>query len=425
MGRSTSQKRFAPRSRRSVVKLLEFHVERYRSLKNVTWKPGDLNVVIGPNGSGKTNLVRALELMAVSARGELEKQVNKEGGMIPMSWDGNPLGGIAWSVTLVRLPTEIAYLDFWGPQEKRFAAAKYELVLGSVLSPSLFSISISRETLEAYWRLNTDQTVKSEKILVRDPDGGMVWYTNRSQLERVEPRNLPDESLLSKVWGLRAEADYFRDSLRSWSIHPTIVTGENSEMRQAAVTRNEKVLASDGQNLPSVLHTLCNENRRFEEEIQRAMNAAFGDAFEKLVFPPASDQRIQLGIRWKHLDRPQTASDLSDGTLRFLFLVAALANPQPPPLIVIEEPEIGLHPSMLPIIADYAADAATRTQVIFTTHSPQFLNAFRDTIPTTTVCLWQNGETVLRVLDGKDLEYWLKEYTLGEFAFSGALEAVE
>lgn len=405
------------------MKLLNFHVERYRSLKKVAWEPGDLNVVIGPNGSGKSNLVRALELIAMSARAELEKQVEKEGGMIPMSWDGNPLGGIAWSVTMARPPAELAPFVLSDSQNQEFVAAKYELALGSWLTPAGFGIS--HETLEAYWRENADKTGKSEKILVRDLNGGMVWYNNRSQLEPVEPRNLPDESLLSKVWGLRPEADYFRDSLRSWSIHRTIVTGENSEMRQAAVTRNEKVLAPDGRNLPSVLHTLCNENRGFEEEIQRAMNAAFGDAFEKLVFPPASDQRIQLGIRWKHLDRPQTASDLSDGTLRFLFLVAALANPQPPPLIVIEEPEIGLHPSMLPIIADYAADAATRTQVIFTTHSPQFLDAFRDTVPTTTVCLWENGETVLRVLDGKDLEYWLKEYTLGEFAFSGALEAVE
>lgn len=408
------------------MKLLEFHVERYRSLKNVTWKPGDLNVVIGPNGSGKTNLVRALELIAVSARGELEKQVKKEGGMIPMSWDGDTFGAIAWSLALERSPAEIASFDFQHPQEKRSEAAKYELALGSGFLATWFSIW--REMLEEYWLESTDLEVKSVKILTRDQSGGRVLNAISGQLESVEPGSLPNESLLSRMtgWGPGVEAAaYFRDSFASWSIYRTIVTGQNSEMRQATITRYEKILSSDGRNLPTVLHTLDGESRGFHQEVKRAMGAAFGNAFEELIFLPASDQRIQLGIRWKHLDRTQTAADLSDGTLRFLCLVAALANPQPPPLIVIEEPEIGLHPSMLPIIADYAADAATRTQVIFTTHSPQFLNAFRDSVPTTTVCHWENGETVLRVLDGKDLEYWLKEYTLGEFAFSGALEAVE
>lgn len=105
------------------------------------------------------------------------------------------------------------------------------------------------------------------------------------------------------------------------------------------------------------------------------MKAAYGDDFEELVFPPAADQRIQLRVRWKSLKREQTAADLSDGTLRFLFLLTVLASPSPAALVAIDEPETGLHPAMLPIVAEYAVDASSRTQVILTTHSPQLLDA--------------------------------------------------
>ncbi len=97
----------------------------------------------------------------------------------------------------------------------------------------------------------------------------------------------------------------------------------------------------------------------------------------------------RLNIRgFRSLRRGQSAADLSDGTLRFLLLLTVLASPSPAPLIAIDEPETGLHPSMLPIVAEYATDAATRTQVILTTHSPQFLDAFGDTLPATTVAKW-------------------------------------
>ncbi|MDQ3815871.1 MAG: chromosome segregation protein SMC, partial [Armatimonadota bacterium] len=82
----------------------------------------------------------------------------------------------------------------------------------------------------------------------------------------------------------------------------------------------------------------------------------------------------------------------------------------------------GLHPSMLPIVAEYAVDAAQRTQVIFTTHSDQFLNAFADTKPTITVAKWENGETTLSIVDEEALAYWLKEYSLGKLFRSGHLE---
>src|SRR6185369_4743105 len=209
-----------------------------------------------------------------------------------------------------------------------------------------------------------------------------------------------------------------------WSIYQDLRVDRESPIRQASVARFEKRIDSDGQNLVPVLHTLYSEDRSFKNTVDAALRAAFGGDYEELSFPPAADQRVQLRLRWRSLQSGQPAANLSDGTLRFLLLVAILANPDPGDLIAIDEPETGLHPSMFPILAELAAEAAERTQVIFTTHSPQFLDAFRDEPPTTTVAEWVEGETRLSTIDGEELKRWLESYSLGSLFRSGSLEGL-
>jgi predicted ATPase len=211
--------------------------------------------------------------------------------------------------------------------------------------------------------------------------------------------------------------------MAEWSVYHDLHVNMDAPIRQPTVARHETRVEPDGQNLISVLHTLYTGDRTFKNDINLAMRAAFGDDFDELVFPPAADQRIQLRVRWKTLSREQSAADLSDGTLRFLFLLTVLASPNPAPLIAIDEPETGLHPSMLPIVAEYAVDASERTQVILTTHSPQFLDAFQDVVPVTTVVKWAEGKTDLQNVEGEQLERWLKAYSLGALFRSGELES--
>ncbi len=154
------------------------------------------------------------------------------------------------------------------------------------------------------------------------------------------------------------------------------------------------------------------------------MSAAFPDDYGELVFRPTEPGRIQLYVRRKHGTREDSAADLSDGTLRFLLLLTVLATPNPPPLIAIDEPESGLHPSMLPIIAELAAEAATRTQVILSTHSPQMLDAFGENLPSATVFEWVEDHTGLKAITGEDLKKWVADYSLGRFIFSGEASAV-
>ncbi|NDY55723.1 AAA family ATPase [Desulfovibrio sulfodismutans] len=209
------------------------------------------------------------------------------------------------------------------------------------------------------------------------------------------------------------------------NIYRVVDTSQDADIRRVPpIARYEKRVDPDGQNLITVLHTLYSEDRQFKKDIDAAMQAAFGDDFEGLVFPPAADHRVQMRIRWKPLKNSQTIGGISDGTLRFLFLMTVLAAPDPAPLIAIDEPETGLHPSMFSIIAEYAAQAAKKTQVVFTTHSPQFLDACGPFLPTVTVTGWKNGETTLKNLDGDLLTKWLDDYSLGKMFESGDLEAL-
>jgi len=115
------------------------------------------------------------------------------------------------------------------------------------------------------------------------------------------------------------------------------------------------------------------------------------------------------------------ATRLSDGTLRYLCLVAILCDPQPPPLVCIEEPELGLHPDILPRLADLLISAAERTQLIVTTHSDILVDALTERPDAVVLCEKHEGHTTLRRLDPAELSQWLEKYRLGQLWTKGQL----
>lgn len=394
------------------MKIKQLEIEGFRSLKKVSWTPGDLNVIIGPNGTGKSNLLRFLELISISAQGRLGKHIQSLGGMDPIVWDGSA------SSIIFKIETVPAG-DEWGPES-------YELTLRRLGGGS--SYRIENELLTNFHKVRTKKEKKPFKFLERAVNSAVFFDEKERTFITPQEFVSEEESLLSLASGPFINNHYippFQRELASIAVYHDLHTNKDAVIRQPAISRLEKRVDPDGQNLISVLHTLYTSDRDFKRDINAAMQAAFGDDFDELVFPPAADQKIQLRIRWKSLKREQSAADLSDGTLRFLFLLTVLASPSPAPIIAIDEPETGLHPAMLPIVAEYAADAATRSQVIMTTHSPQFLDAFREVRPTTTVAKWENGETTLHTLSDEKLNYWLQEYSLGTLFKSGELEQMQ
>jgi len=395
------------------MKIKQLDVKGFRSLKDISWQPGDLNVVIGQNGTGKSNLLRMLELISASAQGQLSKYIESAGGINAILWDG-----VASSISFcLKVKAGKSPIDW---QEN------YEV---DITDSFIDMPQVEREL----WLSNR------KKFNSKEPYSATVIDRSSKQTlfngEQVSPTDTvsSQETLLSLINSLSFEAkrpgesyaaSRFRERLAGITVYHDLDVGQNSRIRQSAVPSFEHKIERDGQNLVPVLHTLYTGDREFKRNVDSAMHAAFGGDYEEIVFPPAADRRIQFRVRWKSLKREQSAADLSDGTLRFLLLLTALITPEPPMVIAIDEPETGLHPAMLPIIAEFAVEAAARTQIVFTTHSPQFLDAFTGAKPTTTVAKWENGETTLHTLEGEDLAYWLEDYSLGFLFKSGQLEAM-
>lgn len=363
------------------MKLERLEIEGFRSLHSVRWEPGRLNVWIGPNAGGKSNFLDALELLQAAATGEFREAVFARGGMIPLLWDGRA-ERIRFSLTAGE---EIAYTLAIEP-------------LGETSDFRVAEESVRRG---------------SDELLTRD------WA---DMAEAVEP----GETILASRFGPDdpGEARALQDWLKRWEVHYDFRTDRKADVRRSVPARHEKRLSRDGGNLVQVLHTLYTTNEEFERRLDDAMAAAFPDDYVKLKFTPLEEGRIELRLRWRNSRRPPAAGDLSDGTLRFLMLVAVLANPEPAPLIAIDEPETGLHPRMLAIVAELAEAAALKSQVVLATHSPQLLDAFQEEVPAVTVFRWERDRTVLATLAGEDLKRWVADYSLGKFAFSGEAEAL-
>lgn len=397
------------------MKILKLEIEGFRSFKSQTWTPGDLNVLIGPNGGGKSNLLRALELLKHAAAGGMRRYVQREGGLQSLVWDGQSR---QIRLLLETTPTRSAP----GVRTERL---EFEFTLNRVARDITYWLT---EKLVSHLTRSDSQPGELARVLLdRNPDATRVIEDAQKGVRTIDMIS-EEETFLSQAAGpipANREIAAFGSELANWAFYLSFDTSPASSIRGPVVARYDKRVEADGQNLVCVLHTLYSEHRSFKDDLNRAMQAAFGGDFEELVFPPAADQRIQMRIRWKSLKREQSTADLSDGTLRFLYLLAILANPEPAPLIAIDEPETGLHPSMLPIVAEYAVEASRHSQVILTTHSPEFLNGFRDTPPTTTVVEWHDGESQLKQLSGESLSYWLKQYSLGELYRSNQLETME
>lgn len=390
-------------------------IEGFRSLKHIVWEPSNLNVLIGPNGSGKSNLLRALEMVSSAAKGRLQEAIDRSGGLPALTWNQGR-SALNWIVGLTS-PSEADQGIPLGSEEKE--RTSYQLTVEGVpVGGVLADFWITEEHL-AYAPERTQ--VETRMLIRREAQEGEIFNEFGSH---IEVKRFDVHEALLGLDGLPVSADavWVRDVVRSWMCYQDMSVSKDATLRDSAQARRMDIVQGDGQNLVSVLHTHYVKELGFRSAIDDAMKAAFGEDYGELAFPPAEDTRVQLRLRWKSLSELQSAADLSDGILRFLLLVTILSQPSPPTVIAIDEPETGLHPSMLSIIAEYAVEASRKTQVILTTHSPEFLAAFRDTVPKVTVAMWENGETVLKTPPDDILRYWLKEYSLGHLMSSGQLE---
>ncbi len=334
-------------------------VSGYRSLRDVVVPLGDLTVITGPNGSGKSNLYRALRLLAAAARGDIVGALAREGGLPSVLWAGPENGGDQGTVRRGPVAVQLGYasdelgylIDLGipqGDQTSPFARdpeiKREQVFAGVVAKPSTLLIDRTRQLTrvrEHSWTILDQQLAPYESIVTDLADGD-------TGLE-----------LLS-----------LRRAMTAWRFYDHFRVDQDAPARARQVGTRSHTLAHDGSNLAATWATIVEAGRG------RALDDAVDEAFPgSRVRVDTSDGLFRLTISQPGLLRPLEAAELSDGTLRYLLLCAALLPARPAPLIVLNEPESSLHPSLLEPLGGLVRAAAERTQVVTVSHAPAFVDA--------------------------------------------------
>ena len=340
-----------------------------------------LNVLIGPNGSGKSNVIEALGLLADASR-DLRRAVSVGGGPVEWLWKGHP------PVAEARIE---AVLDRSSTANRR--ERRYRLIVGPVRA----RLELLGEAVE---KAGADHREE------------VYWYY---QLEGCRPT----------IYGRTGDAERYREvtgvdeAFSDIRIFNEWTPGRHTPRPDARPeSLPEDRMFPDGQESALVLNRMAHGGRtRLNDLLKR-----FFPRFERLSIRDSKGTE-QLHLHESGFEAPIPATRLSDGTLRFVTLLATLLSPSPPPLLCIEAPERGLHPDAAALLAEVLVEASRRMQLVVTTHSDALVSALSDQPDTVVACERPGAATELSRLDPAKLASWLADYCLGDLWRMGALGA--
>jgi predicted ATPase len=376
-----------------------------------------LNVLIGPNGSGKSNLIEGIELLHATTTG-FANAIREGGGIREWLWKGDDakgIGSIEASVEFFGLGLEGLYGTH---------LAESALCYGLSFAAMGPRVEITDEFIED--EKKTDNKDKGFSFYYRFQDGnptvkswaGPGLLANRggrvSRVHRTLDRKTlkPDESILMQ--------------LKDPSVYPELTElgrnfGQIRSFREWTVGRDAEVRKPQPADLPA--DSLSPDSRNLGLILNQLEHSDTWSEFNGYLkrFLPRFDRystRIEGGTVQFYLHEgglrvPIPATRLSDGTIRFMAILAQLLSPTPPPLICMEEPELGLHPDAITLLASLLQEASARTQLIVTTHSDELVSALTEVADSVLVCEYKGG-TVLKRIESEKLRFWLDKYRLGE-----------
>ena len=337
----------------------EIHVTGYRSVRNLRLHLSQINVLTGANGTGKTNLYNSVFLLAKAAAGGFAQVVAEEGGMPSVLWAGARKSRSMGAIRLepVRMTLGIKTDTF-----------SYELVCG-----------LPKQSSGEKSAFSLDPEVKEERVWMDAPHGLKVTFFERSpkgawildndeRLADYSGELLPTESVLSQLREphLYPELSSLRAEISRWRFYHHFRTDAESPLRHPQVGVRTPVLAHDGRDLAAALQTINEVGQ--SQDLHEAIRQAFPGASLEIEHDEDTGMFAVL-LRMPGLRRPLRARELSDGTLRYLCLLAALLSPHPPSLLALNEPETSLHPDLLEPLAKQLVNAGKYSQLWVVTHS--------------------------------------------------------
>ncbi len=350
-------------------KLDKIRIKGFRSIKDQTVVLGPINILIGGNGSGKSNFIEAFKLLREISEGRLEDYVKRAGG------------------------------------------AQRILHFGTKVTESL--------QLKAYFNDSVDQyeiSLEPTEVGGLSPMREIASYWNKSYSQPYNRllSSFGAEAAISKT-NIDGVSAYVKDALSSWRVYHFHDTGPSSPMKRIADVDDNRFLRPDGSNLAAFLYFL-KEAHEAEYTLIRNTVKRIAPFFDDFVLEPRALDEERIRLEWKHINSDEffDVSSFSDGTLRFIALAVLLLQPVKfrPSVILVDEPELGLHPAAITLLGGLVRQASVKSQVILSTQSPFLLDHFAP--DDVVVADREAGSSVFSRLDTAALSGWLEEFSLGE-----------
>ncbi|QWR76026.1 AAA family ATPase [Candidatus Magnetomonas plexicatena] len=401
------------------IMLNNFTVKNY---KNITLEEplrlDALNIFIGPNGCGKSNLFEAIQFLQDSIEHGLQKTIRTYRKGLDSILNKNTIPpceiNFKWCFSLLQRT-----MYFGGgikPIEYLLDLEVFDFNKYSVKHETLKDSD--EPTVEYTWKY-IDFSYSKGTVIEGNKNAG-TW-TNEHPTEEVSEGEIALQVLSSPKQ--YPAIDHVKRNVTLWRFYnANHISIKQIKNKPSEIDPSDTYLDETGENLAIVLYNLIsNDDSGFKDALDRLLLALYED-FEDLKFPIIDSKHLEM--RWKKRDirKPLPLDGLSDGTIRMLCWVAVLSHPNPSPLICIDEPEIGLHPEWIIILADLIKEAAEsgKTQVLIATHSPDLLDCFSDSAENIIVTETdEQKNAVFKRLDMDELKPWLERYRLGEMYRNG------